>query len=115
MQRETKKITTPSGHTVEFYTYITGREARELQSIFLKHSKFQTGEDQKARVIDFDPLAVPEAETTALRMLIVSVNDSKDNPVETIENMPSEDYRSVVLALNAITNDAMKPSDFLIK
>jgi hypothetical protein len=39
MPRETKTIQTPLGHTVVLYTYITGREARELQTPYLKTSE----------------------------------------------------------------------------
>ncbi len=115
MERETKKVTTPSGAVVEFYTYLTGKEARQLQSIFLKHSKFQTGEGEKSKVVDFDPLAVPEAEEQALRLVIVSVDDNKENPAERVENMRQEDYRSVIKAINEVTKDAFDPSDFLAK
>ena len=115
MERETQKITTPTGAVVEFYSYITGKEARQLQSIFLKHSKFQASDADKASIVDFDPLAVPEAEMEALKIVIVSVNDSKDNPASQVENMRQEDYRVVVKAINEVTKNAFDASDFLAK
>lgn len=115
MERETKKITTPSGAVVEFYTYLTGKEARQLQSIFLKHSKLQTAEGDKTKVVDFDPLAVPEAEEQALRLVIVSVDGSPDGAADKVENLRQEDYRAVIKAINEVAKDAFDPSDFLAK
>lgn len=115
MERETKKITTPSGTIVEFYTYLTGKEARQLQSIFLKHSKFQTGEGDKTKVVDFDPMAVPEAEEQALRLVVVSVDGIPDNAADRVENLRQEDYRVVIKAINDVTKNAFDPSDFLAK
>ncbi len=115
MERETKKVTTPSGTIVEFYTYLTGKEARQLQSIFLKHSKFQTGEGDKTKVVDFDPMAVPEAEETALRLVVVSVDGTPDNAADRVENLRQEDYRVVIKAINDVTKNAFDPSDFLAK
>lgn len=115
MERETKKITTPSGNVVEFNAYITGKEARQLQAVFLKRSKFQTGDGEKSKIIDFDPMAVPEAEELALRLVIVSVDGSPDGAAEKVENMRQEDYRTVVKAINEVTKNAFDPSDFLAK
>lgn len=115
MERETKKVTTPSGITVEFYAYITGKEARQLQSVFLKRSKFQTGETEKSKLVDFDPMAVTEAEELALRLVIVSVDGNPDGAAEKVENLRQEDYRAVIKAINEVTKDAFDPSDFLAK
>jgi hypothetical protein len=115
MERETKKITTPSGTIVEFYTYLTGKEARQLQSVFLKHSKFQTGEGDKTKVVDFDPMAVPEAEELALRLVVVSVDSTPDNAADRVENLRQADYRVVIKAINEVTKDAFDPNDFLAK
>jgi len=115
MERETKKVTTPSGRIVEFYTYLTGKEARQLQSVFLKHSKFQTSEGDKTKVVDFDPLAVPEAEELALHLVVVSIDGSPDGAAEKVENLRQEDYRVVLKSINEVTKDAFDPSDFLAK
>ena len=86
-----------------------------MQSIFLKHSKFQTGEGDKTKVVDFDPMAVPEAEETALRLVVVSVDGTPDNAADRVENLRQEDYRVVIKAINDVTKNAFDPSDFLAK
>ena len=115
MERETKKMTTPSGTVVEFYTYLTGKEARQLQSVFLKHSKFQAGENEKSKLVDFDPMAVPEAEEQALRLVVVSVDGDPTGAADKVENLRQQDYRAVIKAINEVTKDAFDPSDFLAK
>jgi len=39
MERATKKVKISDGRIVEMYTYVTGRESREIQQIFLEGTK----------------------------------------------------------------------------
>lgn len=118
--RETTKITTPSGVIIEIYSYLTGREARELQKIFLKHAKFEGSPDEhgktgekRTKVVDFDASAISEAEETALRFLVHSVNGETLNATDKVEELKADDYRAVVKAINGVTKDVFEPTDFL--
>lgn len=107
--RETKSITTSSGKEVVFHSYLTGKEAREIQKVFLKNSTT----DGSGKVVGFNALAVTEAEELALKFLIVSISGNQENASAEVENLPEAEYREVMKAINSVTKTALQPSDFL--
>lgn len=108
MERETKKIKTPTGVEVELHTYVTGREKRRLRSVFLNDAEV-TSEGNNIKTSGIKGSLIDEAENAAIEIVVVSVNGSKENKVEAILNLPSNDYDVVMKAINEITND----TDFL--
>jgi hypothetical protein len=113
MNRETKTITTPAGSTVEIYTYLTGKEAKEIQKSVFKHAKISV-ENGTAEKPSFDASAMIDAEEVALKLLIVSVNGDKTNASEVVGDMKVVDYNFVVKEINEITKDVFN-TDFLAK
>ncbi len=107
--RETKSITISSGKEVVFNSYLTGKEAREIQKVFLKNA----ATDGTGKVNGFNALAVTEAEELALKFLIVSIGGVPENASTEVENLPESEYREVMKAINSVTKTALQPSDFL--
>lgn len=104
--RETRDIVTPAGNKLTVYTYLTGRETRELQTPYLK-----TAEEYPKATIDDKGLraAIYEAvQNLTLKMLIVSFNDKTDGQDgfvlnDAILDLPSQEFNFIVRKLNEIT------------
>tara|TARA_R110000868_G_scaffold234542_1_gene488247 strand:- start:4454 stop:4786 length:333 start_codon:yes stop_codon:yes gene_type:complete len=102
MERSTKKIVTPSGINVEVKEYITGREAREIQSIFLSGMEVKIGADGKQEPTTVNPELVNKAQDKTIELLVVSVNDSKENILKTVLDLPKADFDCVVEAIDGV-------------
>ena len=96
--RPTKIITLPvSGAEVEFYTYITGGEKRQVTDILTSTiSADLTGQTKG----DIPISLLNEANDKAMELLIVSI--SGDLP---LKDLPSKDFDVIVSAINDVTGD----------
>lgn len=116
-QRETQTITTPSGATVEYFSYLTGKEARSINKIFGKQITIEAGADQdvakQGAAFRMTADAIVEIQEAALKVLIVSVNGNKEGAVDAVDNFKVEDYNAVVKALNPIVEPLYTKTDFL--
>jgi hypothetical protein len=104
--RETKTFTTPGGHVVVLRTYLTGRETTALKSIMFSALKMNMEDAQggKVGVGDIPSTFLVEQEKTAMGFLVVSVDGNTDIPVDTLLDMPSAEYESVLKEINKIQN-----------
>ncbi len=104
MERETKIIETPIGKDkVEVKTYLNGREKRQLTNIYLSGDIQVSLENHDVKGIK--PEFMDKAQDLAWSLVVVSINGSKENIVDTILDMRSEDYDFVVAAVNDITSN----------
>ena len=108
MERETKIIQTPNKHKVEMKSYITGREKRELRSIFLKEMNFGI-QDGGTEIKEMKGDIIDKAEDKAIEIVVVSVDGKKENVVDAVLSMNSKDYDFIIKEINKVTKDA----DFL--
>jgi hypothetical protein len=113
MNRETKTFTTSSGHVVEFYAYLTGKESRMLENEMLSGMKIEIAEDGK-KSTSVAANTLNASQDKAMRMLIQSFDSNKDNAFDAVENLPADEYFEVVKALNPIVEAAINPA-FLAK
>jgi hypothetical protein len=115
MQRETTTIRTPGGHTVEVYSYITGREARELQRVIYENAQIESGDGAKRATVRAD--AIFKAQEYAFKTMVVSLNGNRENAVEAVENLPAVDYNAVARAIDKIIAPAIEGDEgpFLAK
>lgn len=98
MDRETKTIKTPSGDAIVIYTYLTGREARQIDDISIGALNL---EDNNKGI---NPKIMREAEDKIIETLVISVNGSSDNVLNIILDMKSADYTYVFNELEKIVN-----------
>lgn len=109
MERETKEITTPiENHKVVIYTYLTGREKRELTNIFLSSAKFSLENNQGLKADNFDATVANKAKDKAINLLVLSVDDNKENILDKLLDMRSEDYDFVSQEIDKLTNPTSK-------
>lgn len=113
MPRETNSITTANGHVVEHYSYLTGKEARQIQEVFASHVEIHADQiGSRSGTIKGD--VILKSQDKALEILVVSVDGKKENPVRILEDLPAADYADVVKAFNKIVEHAIG-EDFLGK
>lgn len=102
MERETKTFKTPHGHEIEIVTYATGREVRSIESKYYAKAKLDLVAGQP-KITDMDLSAQFEVEQEMVRLLVKSVDGNKENILDTVLELRSEDYEFVIVQLNEIT------------
>ncbi len=104
MERETKKITTPSGKVVELKTYLTAGEAKELSLVFLKGMKLDYDpETQKSTVKDMSGQLMNEAENRAIELVVVSFDESNENILGRLLELKNTEFSFIMDEINKIT------------
>jgi hypothetical protein len=106
--RETREITTPGGHTLSIHTYLTGREARDLQVPYLK-----TSEEYPKEIIDAKGIRAASfqaVQNLSLKTIIVSFDGKKDGDdgfdlVETVLDLPTSEFKFIVQRINEVISD----------
>lgn len=109
--RPIRTITTAGGHKVVLNAYITGREQREIQEVFLRGvdlGKLAQGAGKPADVSGFSASSVSEAQDLTLKLLIVSFDDALDNLVNKVLDLPALEFEEVMAAVNEITETKKK-------
>jgi len=104
MERATKTVEISGGVKVEMYTYITGRESREIQQIFLEGTKIHFDGIGGTAPSDIDASLAMKAQDKALELLVVSLDGEKEKVLDKILDLPKEDYEKVVGAVSEIQN-----------
>jgi hypothetical protein len=112
MERATREIRTKGDHKVVFHDYITGREQRSIQEVFLRKVEIsrvsQADGKTDAGVSGFSAAAIAEAQDLAFKLLIVSMDDSNENIVQRVLDLPAEEFDEVVAVINEITEPKKK-------
>ena len=104
MERETTIIVTPiDGIEVIVKKWLTGREKREIQSVF-----YDTKITANDMSISGDKLTLAQDKT--VEVTVISVNGKSDKILDDILDMKADDYDYVMEELNRITapNDEFK-------
>lgn len=102
--RETKVIELKDGTKVELYTYITGREAREITNVFLQGMKFQVGQDGKTQTNEMSASLMNQSQDKAIELLVVSVDGSKENCLAKVLDLPKEGFDVVMKEIEVLQN-----------
>jgi len=110
--RETKDFETKGGYKIVAHTYITGREMRNIRDCYIGEAEVNLDGIKKGDI----PLSgikggvISKAEDISIEALIVSVNGVKENILEEVSNLPSDDYDEVVEYINTITSPKKEES-----
>lgn len=110
MEREIKTIKTPNGHEVEMYTYITGREMRDIQNIFLEKTTMSV-KGKQAEMSAIPANLSSRAEDKTISLLVVSVDGQMGNSAKFVGDLRLEDYDAVMKELNSMTSVKKPESD----
>lgn len=102
-KRETKEFKSKNGNIVVHYTYLTGREANEVQMVYLKDAKVNVI-GQEVKVDGFSPALEFEANKKLLSFMIVSLNGDNQNVVDRLLDLPNDEYEEIVKVIDGISN-----------
>jgi hypothetical protein len=104
MERETKKITTPSGKVAELKTYFTAGETKELSLVFLKGMKLDYDSETKKPIVkDISGSLMNEAENRAIELVVVSFDGSNENILGRLLELRTNEFDFIMKEINEIT------------
>lgn len=103
-ERETKKITTPKGNEVVMNTYLTGRERRDMQGIFLKDTSID-GKSGQMEITNFKGSTITEANDFILKSLLVSLNGNTENVFDRVLDLHGDEYDFIKNEVDNISKD----------
>lgn len=105
-QRETKEITTPLGkQKIVMHTWVTGGERIALKQIFLKGMKLDAESGKPdTKDMDLGDLTL-KAEMKAIEVIVVSVDNDKEDIAKRLLEMRDTDYDFVTKEINKISSD----------
>ena len=110
MERETKEIITPIGkNKVVVKTWLTGREKRDIKNILLQSTKIKSLNNGKTDIDMMSGDIMVKIEEKTIETIVLSVDGVKDNIVDTVLDMHSNDYDFIKNEVNNIDKD----KDFL--
>ena len=97
-ERETREIKTPTdGYIVVIKTYLTGREYREIENVFLMQTKMNTPGQVETNI---DGSVIKKAEDKLIEQAVISVNGETKNILNIILDFKNQDFSFVIKTLN---------------
>jgi len=96
--RETKKIKTENGHEAVVYTYLTGRDERELKKRMFESMDQNpgAGADPQEAVESMGGDQIIVQDDVYIEAVVKSIDGKKDNIVDRLLDLRSDDYREVM-------------------
>lgn len=98
MERETHEIVTPEeGIKVVLKSWITGREKRAINSVYLKSVNISANNPEGGEGdYEISGSVVQESQDAAINAIVDSVNGSKENVLDAILDMKAKDTEFVI-------------------
>lgn len=102
--RETKIIETSSGYKIEVHTFITGRELRQIQEIFLNEMQLKNtgGKPEIGAKLKGEQLGM--AEDLAIEAIVKSINDNTEDVLNCVLDLPAIDFGEVKKYIDEISD-----------
>lgn len=103
--RETKTITSPGGHAVVLKTYLTAREAQQVDKALYDAIKLEMGEGGLSEVKLGSQVSgawLVENEKQMLSVTIVSLDGKAENVYEALLDLKQEDYNFILKEVRAV-------------
>jgi len=109
MERETKKLTTPSGKEIVIKTYLTARERNAIADSILRKIKINPEKLQMQKLsgqmpeMETDASVIRDQEKATLEQMIISYAGATENIYELLCDERPCEYDFVVAEINKIT------------
>lgn len=100
--REVKEIVTSGGTKVEIYTFITGREAREITNVYLEGMKIQIDASGQTKSNEMNASLSAQAQDKAIELLVRSVNGDTTKCLANVLDLPKTDFDEVIAEIDKI-------------
>jgi len=104
-ERETLKLSTPSGVEFEIKSYITGREKQAIENSLYKGMKVDGDRDGKMQL---DMMNVSLQSNESITQVVLSVAGKAENVLDQVLDMRAEDYEFVLSKINEVTTPISK-------
>lgn len=109
MERPTNKITLPTTkNIIEYYSYITAGEKRQLTEILTSGMSADSSGSVKGEI---SLSLVYKSNDKALELLIKTINGESKDVLSFVSELPSTDYDLLLEEINKVSNN----SDFVEK
>lgn len=100
-QRETKEVKVGK-HTLVVNTYITGREARDIEGALMDKLEMSQSVDRGTEITGFKGSQLKERQDFQVKAVIVSFNGNTENIIEAILDLPSTQSEEVMKIVREI-------------
>lgn len=105
--RESREITTPiDGRKIVIKTYLTGREYREIENVFLKQAKVNAAGQQAG---EFDGSMIKQAEDKLIEQAIISIDGKVEDILNRALDFKNADFSYLVKELNEMKYGDVEP------
>lgn len=115
MERQYKTIKTPKGNNeVRLKSWLTGREKREIQSVYLQDVDFNANAKDKQDALKDYKIAggkFYEAQDKTIQIIVDSIDGTQDKILDRILSMHATDFDFVIGEINKITAGEEEASD----
>jgi hypothetical protein len=104
--RETKEIELSGGKKAVINSYITGRESREIQAVFLDGMKFNIDSTGKASANEVDAKLSAKAQDKAIELLVVKIEgeEATKTVLDSVLDLPKVDFDKVISEIDIAQN-----------
>lgn len=107
-QRETKKITTPSGKEVELKTYLTARERNMIKDVFSNGMKIDLSKidpiTKKPVITEVSGNLLVKSTEKLLEIVVVGFDGSNENVMDRILDGSPKDYDYILEKVNEVND-----------
>lgn len=102
-ERETKKLTTPSGKEIELKTFLTARERNQVRAVVAEKISLDV-ESGESKLAPISGELLERMAHTGIEIAVVSFNGSSENILERILDGSPEDYDFIVAETTKVGN-----------
>lgn len=107
-ERETKILKTSNGYEIVVNTYVTGRELRKIQEVFLNEMKLKQVEGRPEIRTTMEGEQLKIAEDRAIEAIVKSVNGKTNDIISRVLDLPIIDFGEVKEYINEISDTKKK-------
>lgn len=99
MERETREISTKSGHKAVLKTYVTGGEFREISDVYLNAMEMKVGADG-APDMRINAGVIKKMQDKAIETIVVSFDGIAENVLGRILDLPKNEFDEIAEAVD---------------
>lgn len=110
MEREFREVVTPIGkHKIKIKEWLTGFEKRRIQGVFLDHAEFNV-DKKETSMQNIKGEIIAKSQDVTIEVCIAEIDGKKENILETVGNMHSDDFDFVLVEIDKVAKSAQRVS-----
>lgn len=108
--RETREVKVGE-HVLVVNSYITGREAREIESTILDKVEMSQSTTNGTEIKGFKGSVLKEKQDMQVKAVVVSIDGNKENILDTILDLPSTESEKIMELVASIAEPKKEQAD----